>query len=105
MSSPKQALGPREVIVRIVQGADGKPEARPPRFHVSKGMQQVVVWECPVDFAVVFNESPFYESQFDQSCDCSGLVRRGVLPNQDKPYKYSIYAWGQVTDPDGIVDR
>ena len=95
----------RDVIVRIVRGKGGRPKPIPNTFHVSKSKQRVVVWKCPVPFTVKFDRSPFYESQFDKGFNCSGLVRRGVRSNPRKRYKYSIRAWGKVTDPDGIVDR
>ena len=97
----------REEPVTITFDATGKPVLTPDPFHVSKRAFEEVVWNCPsgdyftVDFG---NDSPFYESQFSKDCPCSGPVRRSVLFDPHKTYKYTVRVKGQTLDPGGVVD-
>ncbi len=106
MGTPAMSKLPREVVVRIIPDPKtGEPKATPDPFKVSKKANQVVVWECDSEFSIEFQESPFYESQFDDENNCSGLPRRNVLGNPEKNYKYTIRAFGTVVDPMGVIDR
>lgn len=104
----------REVTVVIsVQGEEIRVEvegAQEP-FWVKKHANQEVRWvlktaegQFPVDFLVDFgNDSPFYESQFSQDSPVSGLVRRNILPNQARLYKYTVWVGDKKLDPGGGV--
>lgn len=97
----------REKTVTITFDPTGKPVLTPDPFHVGKVACEEVVWSCPsgdyftVDFG---NDSPFYESQFGTSSPYSGLVRRSVLCDPQKEYKYTVRVRGQTVDPNGVVD-
>jgi len=102
---------PREVTVEIsVQDGEihvefnGKQEP----FWVSKHADQEVRWVSKkgdkflVDFG---DDSPFYESQFSQDSPVSGLVRRDVLPNDYRLYKYTVWVGKLKLDPGGGVSQ
>lgn len=103
----------REVFVHINVDNSGQIRMDPDTFHISKGNNEQVVWYStsagPGDphpaFTVDFNKngSPFYESHFDESLPCSGLVKRGVLPGSTI-YKYTVTVGGVSLDPGGVVD-
>ncbi len=110
MATAVQSPGGRDVIVRIKVQPNGSIEVDPKRFFVSKNRDQEVVWVCSdpdAYFTVDFekNGSPFYESQFSKDSPHSGLVRRNVLPDHHKPYKYTVRVEDKCLDPDGAVDR
>ena len=106
--------GFREVIVEIGLDIDGKIEADPYYFVVSKSKNEEVKWVCvqkhehPKDgpcFTVDFekNDSPFYESQFSSDAPFSGLAKRNVLPGS-KIYEYTVRMAGKDDlDPGGGV--
>ena len=77
-------------------------------FVVHKYRDQYVIWVCESReyFTVEFQDgSPFYESQFSTDHPCSGLVRRNVLPDAGRTYKYTVRIGNQVLDPGGEVDK
>jgi hypothetical protein len=100
---------PREKTVEIsVQNGEinvtfnGEP--RP--FWLSKGEDEEVRWVSSddLDFLVDFeDDSPFYESQFNQDSPVSGLVRRNILPNDQRLYKYTVWVGNLQLDPGGGV--
>ena len=110
MATAAQSPGSRQVIVRINVHPNGSIEVDPKKFFVSKNRDQEVVWVCSdpdayftVDFET--NGSPFYESQFSKQFPVSGLVRRNVLPDRHKPYKYTVRVEDECLDPEGAVDQ
>jgi len=82
-------------------------------FWVSKGNCEQVHWsaknkdgsspgpEFTIDFAQ--NGSPFHNTHFTQDVPFSGLVRREVLADQNKFYKYTIRIGNDTLDPGGGV--
>jgi len=96
--------------VTITIDPSGAINVSPDPFFVSKGRNQEVVWVCSdrnAYFTVDFdkNGSPFYESQFGSSSPCSGLVRRDVLSDPHKIYKYTVRVRGNTLDPGGGVNE
>jgi hypothetical protein len=103
----------REKRVEISIAAE-KVVANPPKFEVSKGQDEEVVWVCVAEhdhrpndepcFTIDFetNGSPFYETQFSSDSPVSGLVRRNVLPGP-KVYKYTVRFGNLTEDPGGGV--
>lgn len=83
--------------------------ADPEPFRISKSSNEQVQWvavDPEVYFTVEFEgESPFYESQFSTEAPYSGLVRRDVLGDPNKVYKYTIRTAGRTEDPGGVIDR
>src|SRR5690242_5474875 len=83
--------------------------AEPEYFEISKSNQEEIVWQVSdgkTYFTVEFEkESPFYESQFSSDYPASGLVRREVLPDLAKRYKYTVRAGGAVLDPGGVITK
>jgi hypothetical protein len=81
-------------------------------FLVSKGECEQVEWVCEadgqpgppfnVDFTGKFG-SPFYETQFSNEVPFSGLVRRNVLPDENKNYEYTVRIGKALLDPGGGV--
>jgi hypothetical protein len=106
--------GFREVIVEIGLDTNGKIDADPDYFVISKSKSEEVKWVCvqkhehPKDgpcFTVEFkkNDSPFYESQFSSDTPFSGLAKRNVLPGS-KIYEYTVRMAGKDDlDPGGGV--
>ena len=101
---------PREKTVEIsVQNQEilvifnGEPKP----FWLSKGNDEEVRWVSVdhLDFLVDFEDhSPFYESQFSQDSPVSGLVRRDILPNDNRLYKYTVWVGRlEELDPGGGV--
>lgn len=100
-----EALTPRRAakIVRIELTKGQKTET----FAISKSCNDQVVWvgRPGMHFTVEFtNESPFYEKQFNNEFPYSGLVRREVLGDSDKKYKYIVHSDDGDIDPTGIID-
>ena len=104
MATPAPALCSREKEVTITIDGNGNIRVTPSTFHVSKKDNEEVVWTCNVAFTVDFEESPFYETQFNDQNPFSGLTRRSVLHSDIKYYKYTVTAGGHTKDPDGQVD-
>ena len=96
--------------VTIHVNRDGEVQhAEPEYFEISKSNQEEIVWQVSdgkTYFTVEFEkESPFYESQFSSDFPASGLVRRSVLPDLGKRYKYTVRAGGAVLDPGGVITK
>jgi hypothetical protein len=65
------------------------------------------VYEGDKPFSVDFGSkenSPFHDCHFTQSDSWSGFVRRDVLPDEERTYKYTVRVGGQESDPGGRVD-
>jgi hypothetical protein len=108
MATPAHHVNDQEVLVSIKLDADGNIAVHPERFKIHKHQDQFVRWHCPTGeyFTVEFEkDSPFYESQFSRNFPCSGLVRRPILPDKLRPYKYTIRVGNHVLDPEGEVDN
>jgi hypothetical protein len=108
MATATPALANRTVVKINVDSKGGVESVTPNQFEVSKGKQEEVIWIVdsfqPVYFTVEFKgQSPFYESQFSSDFPVSGLVRREVLADPLKEYKYTVRAGGKTLDPVGIV--
>jgi hypothetical protein len=112
-AAPSGAAGPggaarQKVIISVVGGTI---RVDPQSFVISKEHQQEVIWEATdpnLYFTVEFeNGSPFYESQFNNQFNASGLARRSVLGDQRRRYKYWVSVDGvqDRLDPDGVVTR
>jgi len=114
MATPMTALAkprPREVQVYILIDPHTQRISNvvPDPFRVSKGNLQEVRWICvpEQDFSVDFdpNDSPFYESHFDQDSPCSGLPQRKAQAlGLQKIYKYTVSTAYDRLDPQGAVD-
>jgi hypothetical protein len=98
---------PREVTVTISIDANKNISVDPDPFWVIKSANQEVRWilaDGDEDFLIDFNhDSPFYESQFGPDFPVSGLVRRGILPNEGRRYKYTVWVGKEKSDPGGGV--
>jgi hypothetical protein len=106
MATPGPAT--RKTVVIHVDSKGGVESVDPQTFEVYKSNQEEVIWQTdskqPVYFTVDFgDQSPFYESQFSSDYPVSGLVRRDVLGDPQKEYKYTVRAGGETLDPVGIV--
>ena len=122
MATPKLVIrGPKDVLVEIGLDPEGNITVKPDPFHVSKGEEQQLVWECKREisekhdhgnegspcFTVDFNEkngSPFMDWHFQNHGVVSSKVREDVLAGPT-PYKYTISMHGKKLDPTGVVDR
>ncbi len=96
--------------VTIHVNRNGEVQSTEPEyFEISKSNQEEIVWQVSdpkAYFTVEFErESPFYESQFNNDFPASGLVRRSVLADPQKRYKYTVRAGGAVLDPGGVVTK
>jgi hypothetical protein len=92
--------------IKITLDENKKPQVAPEYLTVTinqaKGEQ--VQWVSDTPFRIDFkNGTPFYEDQFDHTHSFSGLVRRGVLPSQTRPYAYTIDVNGKKLDPQIMV--
>lgn len=114
MATAAHSPGSRDQIVTIEVLPNGSIQVKPKTFHISKSRDQEVQWVCSdldayftVDFET--NGSPFYESQFSKDNPFSGLVRRNVLADPIKRYKYTVRVKDRkedaTLDPDGAVDH
>jgi hypothetical protein len=114
----KQERVPTGKVVKIVITYDPNEEdakkitVSPSYFLVSKGECEQLEWVCEeagqpspafnVDFTGKFG-SPFYESQFSDQVPFSGLVRRNILPDENKNYEYTVRIGKTLLDPGGGV--
>lgn len=106
MASPSWAHAAK--IVEVLVDAKLEDITDPKEFRISKSHFDQVKWVGANEtyFTVEFDgESPFYESQFSSDAPYSGLVRRDVLGDPNKVYKYTVRAGGRTVDPGGIIDR
>lgn len=103
-------------VVKVVIPLDkngqvkGDPEinGKPVPFEISKSSNEQVFWEAS-DLKSPFNieftgDSPFHYKQFSDVAPYSGLVRRDVLGDRGKYYKYTVRTGKKSIDPGGIVD-
>jgi hypothetical protein len=106
---------PCHQVVTITVAENGKIESvKPDPFRISIDRQEQVVWEISdpkFSFNVEFTHgSPFYESQFaSKNHTVSGLVRRSVLADPLKYYKYTVRVehneLHDEKDPGGIINQ
>ena len=107
MASPARVLDVSEQIIEITVGKDGKPTA--PEFHISKSKFQMVRWvskDPSASFTVDFgDDSPFYESHFNNANPRSGAVKRELRVLADgREFNYTVTLNGVAKDPQGKVD-
>lgn len=105
MAAPGHAREAKIVEVMIKPGHT--PGVDPEPFHLSKSGNDQVKWMTAsgTHFTVEFvGESPFYEGQFNNDFPYSGLVRREVLADSRKEYKYVVHTDHGDVDPTGIID-
>ena len=99
---------PRHVVTIYVNNKGEAERVVPDRFVISKSQQEEVLWRASnpkAYFTVDFGcDSPFEYSQFSSDQPCSGLVRREVLGDPGKYYKYTVRAGGSTIDPGGVVN-
>lgn len=109
MSEAGTAVAQRHTVMIHVNANGEITGTEPPIFKISKGNQEEVVWKINnpnFSFTIEFEgESPFYELQFNNEYSASGLVRRSVLGDPAKVYKYKINVAGVDCDPGGIITR
>jgi hypothetical protein len=96
------------VTVIIPVDKNGEVEREPAPFRISKSLHQQVLWKASdskAQFNIEFQEdSPFDYKQFSNLEPYSGLVRRDVLGDRGKYYKYTVRTGKKSIDPGGIVD-
>jgi hypothetical protein len=109
MATTIPALSARFVVTIHVDSKGEVQRVDPDRFVISKSKQEEVIWQASdreAYFTVDFGEqSPFEYTQFSSDNPVSGLVRREVLADPGKYYKYTVRAGGKTIDPGGVVDR
>jgi len=110
MGAPSPALSGKVVTVTIYVDAKGDFErVDTDRFVISKGMHEQVLWQASdpkAHFNVDFGDhSPFEYAQFSDAEPYSGLVRREVLADPGKYYKYTVKAGDKGKDPGGVVNH
>ncbi len=97
------------VLISIKDGAIQVDPKEP--FRISKSNQEEVIWKATdpsVCFTVEFQkgDSPFYESQFNNEFNSSGLVRRSLLADPQRVYEYTVRVEGyKPLDPGGVVTK
>lgn len=105
---PEPAKARETLILRVIINPMAEQIVNKEPFRISKGNNDQVLWVTDPpggQFTVEFQpESPFYESQFSDAAPYSGLVRRNVLADPNKEYKYTVRVAGRTVDPVGIVD-
>jgi hypothetical protein len=102
-----QAAMAKERVKTILITVDALGNPRVPREQevvtINQEKGEEVRWEAEpgVAFRVDFKQdaSPFYEDQFNEKFPHSGLARRGVLPSEERAYKYAIEIDGKTLDP------
>lgn len=109
MATTVTALSPRKIVTIHIDKSGEAQRVDPDQFVISKGNQEEVLWQASdpkVYFTVDFGQnSPFAYTQFSSDEPASGLVRREVLPDPEKYYKYTVRAGGKSIDPGGVIDR
>ena len=99
----------RKTVTIQVDAKGAIKSTEPEYFEISKSNQEEVIWRVTdpnVYFTVEFaGESPFYESQFSSDYPISGLVRRSVLGDPLKKYKYTVRTKNSEVDPGGVIMR
>ncbi len=96
------------VTVIIPVDKNGQVDREPQQFTISKRLHQQVLWkasDAKAEFNIEFEEdSPFEYKQFSNLEPYSGLVRREVLGDKGRYYKYTVRTGKKSIDPGGIVD-
>ena len=91
-----------------VDSKGGVERVDPEPFEIFKSKYEQVLWKASdpkAHFTVDFGDhSPFDYTQFSDAEPYSGLVRRDVLGDPGKYYKYTVRAGGKSLDPGGVVD-
>ena len=113
MASPTMhPSAPHVVRVTIkVDSAGNILSVEPGVFNISKQRNDQVMWVTdpaspPTYFTVEFDKntgSPFYEAQFNSQFNVSGLVRRDLLADSKKYFKYTVRTAADEKDPGGYV--
>lgn len=100
-----------ETILKVTIEVDANLQVQsvsPDAFEISKSKHQQIVWQASdpkAKFNIEFNEdSPFDYAQFSNLEPYSGLVRREVLGDPGKYYKYRVRTLNKSIDPGGIVN-
>jgi hypothetical protein len=97
------------VTVIIPVDKNGDVEREPEPFTIFKHLHQQVLWQASdgkAQFNIEFKEkdSPFDYTQFSNLEPYSGLVRREVLGDRRKYYKYTVRTLNKSIDPGGVVN-
>jgi len=96
------------VTVIIPVDKNGQVDREPEPFRIFKGLHQQVLWKASdskAEFNIEFEEeSPFEYKQFSNLEPYSGLVRREVLGDKGKYYKYTVRTGKKSIDPGGVVN-
>lgn len=103
-SNSKNPVVPVTITVDKKAGISVSPDP----FFVRKHQDQMVRWNCVPNqaFSVEFTHgSPFYETQFSRDCPSSGLVRRNVVADKHRIYKYTVRVGEHILDPGGGVNK
>jgi hypothetical protein len=96
-------------VVKVIIQVDrnGEVDRDPGEFTIYKSLNQQVLWEASdgkspfnIDFV---NGSPFAYTQFSNAEPYSGLVRREVLGDPGRYYKYTVRTGAKHIDPGGYV--
>ncbi len=111
MGTAGTVLSSTETIVTVTIQVDANLEVlsvAPDQFVISKSKNQQVLWRAN-DPRALFNvdfkqDSPFQYTQFNNVEPYSGLVRREVLGNPGKYYKYTVTTGKKSLDPGGVVN-
>jgi hypothetical protein len=95
------------VTVIIPVDKNGEVDGEPEPFTIFKHLHQQVLWQASdgnPQFNIEFKvDSPFDYTQFSNLEPYSGLVRREVLGDPGKYYKYTVRTGEKSIDPGGIV--
>lgn len=101
---------PRKTVT--ISRVNEQIRVEPDTFAISKHEQEEVFWKATdsnVRFTVEFDkgDSPFYEFQFSNDFPASGLVRRSVLADPQRQYKYTVRVEGvrAPLDPTGVITK
>lgn len=93
--------------VTIQVDKNGHVERDPGEFTIYKNLNQQVLWQASdgkspfnIDFG---SDSPFAYTQFSDAQPYSGLVRREVLADPGRYYKYTVRTGTKHFDPGGYV--
>ena len=99
------------VTVIIPVDKNGEVKSEPAPFTIFKSLHQQVLWQASdgnAQFNIEFkdDDSPFDHTQFSNVEPYSGLVRREVLGDPGRYYKYTVRTGKKKSiDPGGIVNR
>ena len=88
--------------IEITLDENKKPQVSEANLKVTidSKKDEEVIWVSEFPFRIDFKGgTPFNDDQFDQTHHRSGLVRRAVLPSQDRHYEYTITVNGKTLDP------